>query len=118
MKIPEQEIDAAIKQRMKEVLAFRPTPAIIVIDATHGLQPQPQETEFDFERDGFLLKMALPAMCFETFEEFEQEALAQDDRKGIEMVRSAVMRCPGKLVVYMMDDDTRTVAYPQVTRTE
>lgn len=104
-KLSEQQQEEVIKARVKEVLARRQRngegcPAILVIDATHGLQLDPDE--IDLVGDNFVLMKTLPAYCFDAFDEFERKALEQGDRSGIEMVREVVANRPGRLIVYTM----------------
>jgi hypothetical protein len=104
-RLTDKQQEEVIKARLKEVLALRERdgkdcPAILVIDATHG--PQFDPDELDIVGDYFVFKETLPAWCFETFDDFKREALKQGDHECVEEVRAAMAHRPGRLIVYTM----------------
>lgn len=103
-RLTDKQQEEVIKARVKEVLALRQRngeecPAILVIDATHGLQFDPDMLEL--VGDHFAV-WRTPAWCFETFDDFKREALKQGDPSGVEQVRDAMAHRPGRLIVYTM----------------
>jgi hypothetical protein len=112
-RLADKQQEEVIKARVKEVLARRQRdgegcPAILVIDATHGLQLDPDE--IDLVGDNFVLMKTLPTYCFDAFDEFERKALEQGDRSGVEQVREAMAERRGRLIVYTMFPWARVVS--------
>jgi hypothetical protein len=104
-RLTDKQQEEVTKARVKEVLALRQrngesAPAILVIDATHGLQFDPDMLEM--VGDHLAVWRTLPAWCFETFDEFRREALKQGDQQGVKQVRDAMAQRPGRLIVYTM----------------
>src|ERR1019366_10608505 len=102
-RLTDNQQEELTKAGVKEMLARRQRdgkkcPAILVIDATHGLRSDPDELYL--VDDYFVVKRPMLSWCFETFDDFKREALEQGDQQGVEQVRDAMAHRPGRLNVY------------------
>lgn len=96
-----------IKMAAREMLDREPRPAVVLIMAESesvARQMQRQGTPVvPVDENGVPGEMAL-VTHFDTLEEFEQTALANDDLQAIQRVHEAMRDRPGQLVIYTQYD--------------
>lgn len=81
-------------------------PLIIVVDATSA---RTQNLPTLVDERGIPAEWTRVAL-FGTLEDFEKPALANSDQQAVVRVRTAITECPGRVVVYAMDDGSSTVS--------